>query len=160
MAPEADTPTEGFRVARTASIRAAPAAIFARINDFHLWPDWSPWEGLDPDLSRDYSGPRSGEGAAYAWDGKGKAGAGRMEIIQSYAPSQIVIALSFTRPFKANNRVDFTLTSLGELTEVSWAMTGAQTWFSRLMGKIFNMDKMIGKDFEAGLAKLKALVEA
>jgi len=149
-----------FKVARSAEISSKADVIFDYLNDFHRWAEWSPWDQIDPSMQRIYSGAPFGEGAIYAWSGNGKAGAGRMEIIDSTPGVQVVIKLDFSKPFEAHNQVELTLTPGPESTLVTWEMTGPQTFLSKLMGVIFNMDGMVGKDFERGLANLKILAEA
>lgn len=150
---------DSFRIARTVTIKAPPERIFALINDFHSWSAWSPFEHLDPDMKRTFSGAPSGVGSVYEWDGKGKAGAGRMEITTATPTQQIVIKLDFLKPFEAHNQAEFTLKTQGDSTEVTWAMSGAMQFIAKVMGVFFNMDKMIGADFETGLANLKAAAE-
>ena len=148
-----------FSVQRSVSILAPPEKIFPMIDDFRQWPAWSPWEKLDPTMKRTLSGAPSGVGAIYAWDGSGKVGAGRMEIKEATAPSKIGIQLDFIKPFEGHNIADFTLAPMGQATEVTWRMHGPAPFISKLMGLFFDMDTMIGKDFEAGLANLKAAAE-
>ena len=148
-----------FRVLRKTDVKASPDAIFAFINDFHKWGAWSPWEKLDPTMERTFSGAEAGKGAVYAWNGNGKAGAGSMEIRDTNSPSRLTLALNFTKPFKNNCVVDFTLEPQGDSTVVTWVMVGPMPFVSKIMHVLINMDKMIGKDFEAGLANLKALTE-
>jgi uncharacterized protein YndB with AHSA1/START domain len=148
-----------FRVARSTVIKAPPEKIYALIEDFHKWRGWSPYENLDPVLTRTYGGPASGLGATYAWVGN-KAGTGRMEIVKAAAPTELNISLDFTKPFEAHHKAIFTLVPEGDGTRVTWAMEGASPFMFKLMGLVFNMDKMIGKDFETGLARLKAEAEA
>jgi hypothetical protein len=155
----AATRPDAFRVERAASVKAPPAKIFPLINDFHNWGAWSPWEKLDPALKRTYGGPESGKGAVYEWEGNSKVGAGRMEIVDSAAPSKVVIKLDFLRPFEAHNVAEFTLDAKGDATTVTWAMHGPAPYMSKLMGVFVSMDKMVGKDFETGLANMKAAAE-
>ncbi|WP_158885500.1 SRPBCC family protein [Rhodanobacter sp. L36] len=155
----AATRPDAFRVERSITIKAPPERIFARIDDFHQWASWSPYEKMDPAMRRSFSGSTSGNGATYAWDGNSKAGAGRMEIVQSSSPSKIVIKLDFTRPIEGHNLAEFTLQPQGEMTTVTWSMHGPSPYVAKLMGIFFNMDHMIGKDFEVGLANLKAVSE-
>lgn len=150
---------DNFTVSRSATIKAPLEAIFPRINDFKRWTVWSPYEKLDPDMKRTLSGADSGKGAAYAWEGNGKAGAGRMEITKSVPSSLIALKLDFEKPFKANNTVDFTLVPAGNSTAVTWAMHGRYPFIAKLMGIFINMDRMVGKDFEVGLANLKRVAE-
>ncbi len=148
-----------FRVERTASIKAPPEKIFAQINDFHSWVSWSPYEKLDPAMKKTFSGAASGLGSVYAWDGSDKAGAGRMEITESSPVSRIIIKLDFIKPLEGHNVADFTMQTQGDATTVTWAMHGPSPYIAKLMGLFFNMDEMIGRDFETGLANLKAISE-
>ncbi len=148
-----------FRVERQTSIKAAPDKIFPYINDFHQWAAWSPWEKLDPSMKRTFSGPASGKGTVYGWEGTGKVGAGRMEILDAPAPGKVVIKLDFIKPFEGHNTTEFTLQAQGDATQVTWLMFGPAPFISKLMGIFFNMDKMIGGDFETGLANLKTAAE-
>jgi hypothetical protein len=147
-----------FRVERSILIDAPPQAIFPHIDDFHAWDAWSPYEKMDANLAKTFSGPASGKGATYAWVGK-KAGSGSMEILQSRPPSKVVIKLEFTKPFTAHNTAEFTLEPQGKGTKVTWAMHGPNTLMSKVMGLFFSMDKMVGPQFDEGLASLKLLTE-
>jgi Polyketide cyclase / dehydrase and lipid transport len=147
-----------FEISRSTNIAADPASVHGRINDFHEWTAWSPWEDVDPNLQRIYTGPDQGVGAHYAWQGNRKAGQGSMEIVSS-TPEQIGIKLSFLKPWKATNDVVFTLEPSGSGTEVTWAMTGEHAGLGKVFSKVFSMDKLVGKDFEKGLARLKAVSE-
>jgi hypothetical protein len=155
----AATRPDSFSVQRTATINAPPEKIYPLINDFHAWPAWSPWEKLDPAMKRTYSGAASGPGSVYAWDGNKDVGSGRMEITNAAAPSKVDIKLDFLRPFEAHNITEFTLQPTGGATNVTWRMHGPQPYVMKLMGIFSNMDTMVGKDFEAGLANLKAVAE-
>ena len=148
-----------FRVQRAASIKAPPEKIFPLINDLHAWGAWSPYEKKDPNMQRSYSGAPSGKGAIYAWDGDKNVGKGRMEITESSPSSKILIQLDFFSPFEAHNMAEFTLVPQGDATSVTWTMDGPAPFISKLMQVVFNMDRMIGKDFEEGLANLKSLTE-
>ncbi len=148
-----------FRITRETTIASAPERVHRLLDDFHEWPAWSPWEGLDPAMERAYDGPASGVGAVYAWKGNSKAGEGRMEILEA-APHHLGIDLLFAAPMKAHNRVDFTLTPTDAGTHVAWTMTGPQNLVMRLMSKVYSMEKMIGPDLEKGLAKLKQVAES
>jgi uncharacterized protein YndB with AHSA1/START domain len=150
---------DDFSVQRSASIKAPPDRIYPMLVDFRQWPSWSPWEKLDPTMTRTLGGAASGPGASYAWSGSGKVGAGRMEILDATAPAKVSIKLDFIKPFEGHNVTDFTLVPKGEQTEVTWLMHGPAPFVSKLMGLFVDMDKMIGKDFEAGLANLKAASE-
>ena len=155
----AATRPDSFRVERAAVIKAPPAKVFALIDDFHQWAGWSPWDKLDPSMKRSHSGAASGKGAVYAWEGNGDVGAGRMEILETTAPSRVLIRLDFIKPFEARNTAEYTLRPEGEATRVTWAMYGPAPFVSKLMQVFVSMDAMIGKDFEQGLANLKALAE-
>jgi hypothetical protein len=147
-----------FRIARSAIIKAPPERIFPLIADFHRWTAWSPYETLDTDLKRTYGGAPQGVGATYAWSGR-KAGDGRMEIVQAPAPSQVVIKLDFSRPMVAHNIAKFTLEPDGESTKVTWSMEGPNPYIAKVMGLVFSMDSLVGKDFETGLANMKTAAE-
>ena len=155
----AATRPNDFVVSRSASIKAPAEAIFPLINDFRRWPEWSPFEKLDPAMRRTLSGADSGIGAAYAWEGNSKAGKGRMEITASVPFSQVSLKLDFEKPFRANNIVDFSLSPSGDATTVTWAMRGARPLIAKLMGLFMDFDNLIGKDFEAGLDNLRRLAE-
>ena len=149
-----------FRITRSTVVDAASAAILPYLTDFRQWVHWSPWEGVDPDLNREYSGAESGVGAKYAWSGNRKAGRGAMEITRVDAPREVEVRLDFDKPMKATNTVTFELAPQGEATRVTWVMVGKQTLFSRVGGLFGFFDKMLGKDFEKGLAQLKAVSES
>jgi uncharacterized protein YndB with AHSA1/START domain len=155
----AATKPDTFSVQRATTVRAPPEEIFPSINDFHQWATWSPWEDKDPAMKRTYSGTGSGKGAVYAWDGNKNVGTGRMEILEVSAPSKIVIKLDFFKPFEAHNTAEFTMLPQGDGTSLTWLMHGPAPFMSKVMQVFVNMDKMVGKDFEAGLAKLKKLAE-
>lgn len=148
-----------YAVERSTSISAPPSAIFAHLVDFHRWPAWSPWEGLDADMKRTYSGADTGLGAVYEWSGNRKAGEGRMEIIEVVDPSRIAIALDFLKPFKSSSTTTFVLAEEGDSTRITWTMTGPKTFMTRVMGLFKSMDALIGPDFEKGLAQLRTLAE-
>lgn len=145
---------------------AAPAdEVYARIVDLHRWREWSPWENVDPELNRDYSGPQSGVGARYAWMGNKKAGRGSMEIVaaaapEGTAPGLVEVAVVFEKPMKSESTSSFRLETQGAVTRVDWTMTGKHSLFSRVAGPLGFFDKLLGKDFEKGLAQLKTASEA
>ena len=154
-----------FRLERSIIINAAPETIFALIADFRTWTGWSPWEKLDPGMTRSYSGAASGKGAVYGWDSAGKAGKGRMEISRANVADLIMIKLDFLKPFEAHNIAEFTLqrqngATQGGATQVTWAMYGPQPLVAKVMALAFSMDRLVGRDFETGLANLKALAES
>lgn len=153
----ATTRPDALSVQRTATIAAPPDKVYPLIADLPSWQRWSPWENRDPAMQRDFSGPGAGKGAVYAWRGNSNVGQGRMEITEATPPSRVVIKLDFIKPFESTNTVTFTLAPSGEGTQVSWLMEGRNPYISKLMGVFVDFDQMIGKDFEAGLAKLKAV---
>jgi carbon monoxide dehydrogenase subunit G len=146
-----------FTQSRETTIAAPPATIHAILDDFHQWQGWSPWEEMDPDLERTFTGPEKGVGAHYAWKGNKKVGTGSMEITGS-TPERIDIDLEFIAPFRASNKTVFELVPEGTGTRVVWTMTGDRGLLMSVMGKLF-FDKAIAKDFDRGLANLKALAE-
>ncbi|MEI8152184.1 MAG: SRPBCC family protein [Hyphomicrobiales bacterium] len=148
-----------FRVQRSAAIKASPERIFPLIADFKAWAAWSPYENKDPAMKRTYGPSTRGKGASYAWDGDSNVGAGNMLITDAPSPSNVVLDLNMTRPITAHNKVEFTLTPAGDSTTVTWAMRGEVPYFAKIIHVFFNMDKMVGGDFEAGLVKLKAAAE-
>ena len=148
-----------FRVQRAASIKAPPEKIFAFINDFKRWESWSPWEKKDPAMKRSYGATTSGKGAKYAWEGNKDVGQGSMEIAESVPSSKLTLKLDFLKPFEAHNIVDFALAPTGDVTNVTWAMQGDTPYFAKIIHVFINMDRMVGKDFETGLANLKAAAE-
>jgi len=156
----ATTKPDTFRVERAASIKAAPETIFAHLNDFRSWGNWSPWEKLDPALQRTYSGAAIGTGAVYEWKGNSDVGAGRMEILESSPASKLNIKLNFTEPFEAQSTSEFTLTPEGDATKITWAMHGPNQFLGKVMSIFVDMDNHIGKDFETGLANLKTIAES
>ena len=154
----ASTRPDAFRVQRSTSIKAPPDRIFPLIVDYRNWPQWSPYEGRDPDMKRIFSGAPSGKGAKYVWEGNKNVGSGAMEIIDT-TPNKVLIKLDFMKPFEAHNIAEFTLEPGGNSTTVTWAMYGPSPYIAKLMHVFFSMDRMLGKDFEAGLANLKAIAE-
>jgi uncharacterized protein YndB with AHSA1/START domain len=155
----AATKPEVFRVQRSITVKAPPDGIFALINDFHQWRNWSPYEDRDPNLKRSYSGAENGKGAVYAWEGNKNVGSGRMEILEASTPAKIVIKLDFLAPFEAHNTAEFTMLPQGDATHVTWLMHGPAPFMNKVMQVFMNLDKMIGRDFEVGLANLKRLTE-
>jgi uncharacterized protein YndB with AHSA1/START domain len=156
----AATKPDTFSVQRGAAIKAPPEKIFSLINDFRRWGTWSPWESKDPAMQRTFSGAESGTGAVYAWDGNKNVGSGRMEILDTSKPSKIVIKLDFFEPFEGHNTAEFTMLPQGDTTSVTWVMHGPARFISKVMQVFMNLDQMIGRDFEAGLANLKRLTES
>ena len=154
----AATRPDTFRVERKLLIKAAPEKIHAEINDFYRWNGWSPWETKDLKMKRSFSGTSNGVGAVYGWEGDQNVGTGRMEIIES-TPEKIRIKLDFLKPFEAHNMATFTLTPQGDSTEVSWVMDGPAPYVTKVIQLFCSMDKMVGDDFETGLANLKTITE-
>ncbi len=146
-----------YTVQRSISIAADSQTVYDLVEDFHRWPSWSPWEELDPEMERTYSGAESGVGARYGWSGNKKAGRGSMEITDATPPNQVRIALTFVKPFRSSNVTTFTLTPEGDSTQVTWSMTGPRPLLMRLFSLFFNMEKLVGNDFDKGLAKLRTV---
>ena len=148
-----------FRVERSAQVDASREAVFPIINDLHQWGKWSPYDKRDPNMTKTYEGADSGPGAAYAWNGNGQVGSGRMTIVESKPGELVRMKLEFFRPFKGTNEVNFKLAPSGGGTRVSWIMDGKYSVISKAMSLVMNMDKMIGNDFEQGLANLNCVVQ-
>lgn len=153
------TRPDSFRVERSTAMNAPPEKIFPYIDGLKRWTEWSPYEGRDPGMKRAYSGAESGKGAVYEWDGNDDVGKGRMEIVDSTPPHRVVIKLDFLKPFEGHNMAELTVEPKGGQTIVTWAMYGPSTFMTKLIGTFMDMDDMIGRDFAAGLAKLKTVVE-
>ncbi len=151
---------DSFRVARSQHIDAAPTVVFPLIDDLQNWRRWSPYERKDPAMKRRFSGSQAGVGAACAWQGDRNVGEGSMRIVESAPPAQVVIQLDFVKPFRGHNRAAFSLQPVGGRTEVTGALSGPSAYLTRLIGLFIAMDRMIGNDFEAGLANLKVLAES
>lgn len=148
-----------FSVTRSATMSASPEVIFAQVNDFHKWNDWSPWAKLDPNAKNSFEGPDSGEGAIFRWDGDKNVGAGNMTIVESHPFAHIGIRLEFIKPFAGLNKTDFTFKPEGPQTLVTWTMSGKNNFIAKAMGVFMDCDKMIGDMFEKGLAQMKSNVE-
>lgn len=155
----AATRPDTFVVERSAAIAAPAGRIFPHLDDFRRWAGWSPWEKIDPALNRTFSGAERGAGAVYAWEGNRQVGQGRMEILESDEPSRLRIALDFIKPFEAHNITVFALAPEGGGTRVTWTMQGNHNFMSKVMSIFMSMDRMVGRDFERGLANLKAVAE-
>ena len=148
-----------FHVERSAVMAAPPEVAFAQVNDFHAWEAWSPWAKLDPQMKTAYSGPGSGIGAGYYWNGD-KTGEGRMTVERSDRPAAIGIKLEFLKPFQATNQTLFTFAAVPEGTKVTWSMDGVNNFMSKAMSLVMDMDKMVGPDFEKGLASMATVAKA
>jgi carbon monoxide dehydrogenase subunit G len=155
----AATKPDTMHFQRSASIKAPPDKILSFISDFQKWGAWSPYEHKDPAMKRTYSGASAGKGAVYEWEGDKNVGKGRMEITELSPPSNVKIKLDFIKPFEAHNTAEFTLEPKGDSTTVTWAMYGPCSFISKVMSVFIDMDRMIGKDFETGLASLKTVTE-
>lgn len=148
-----------LHVERSATIEAAPDLVFPLINDFHAWSSWSPWEKLDPDMKREFSGAPQGRGAWYGWTGNDQVGVGNMQITDSKPAQEVTILLEFKKPWEATNITTFRLAATPQGTKVTWSMDGENNFAAKAMSLVMDMDQMIGKDFEAGLANLGAVAE-
>jgi len=148
-----------FQVSRSTLISAPPAALFAEVNELPRWKNWSPYEKLDPAMKRTFEGPAAGVGAVYAWDGNSQAGAGRMTVTESQPAAKVAIRLDFSKPLEGTSDVAFTFAPEGGQTRVTWAMTGHNGYIGKIFCLFMNMDKLVGGQFEEGLANLKSLAE-
>lgn len=149
-----------FSISRSTTISAPPEVVFAQVNDFHKWEAWSPWAKMDPNAKNTFTGPAAGVGAAFTWSGNNKVGEGRMNIIESRACDLIRINLEFLRPMKATNLVEFTFKAEGNRTVVTWTMSGKNNFVGKAFTLVLKCDKMVGGQFETGLAQMKLLAEA
>jgi uncharacterized protein YndB with AHSA1/START domain len=151
--------SDTFTVQRSTTIDSPPERVYRHLIDFSKWADWSPWESMDPDMNKTFSGAESGVGARYSWSGNRKVGQGSMEITEAKEHSDVQISLEFIKPFKATNTTAFSLEPAGAGTTVTWSMTGKKTLMTRIMGIFRSMDAMVGPDFERGLTALKQVSE-
>ena len=149
-----------FRIVRSVSISAPPPAVFAQVNDFHKWEAWNPWGKIDPAMKQTYEGAPLGAGAIYAWVGNNEVGEGRMTIIESRPSELIRVKLEFFKPMAATNTAEFTFKPEGDQTVVTWSMFGNNNFLAKAVHLVMNMDKMIGGQFDKGLASMKAVAEA
>jgi uncharacterized protein YndB with AHSA1/START domain len=149
-----------YTVERSATIAAPPHRVYEQVADFHNWTNWSPWEDVDPQLQRSYSGADAGTGAVYEWSGNRQAGVGRMEITNAEDPSDVEITLDFLKPFKAHNQVTFAIRPQGEGSQVTWSMIGRKSLALKIFGIFRSMDSLVGKDFEKGHGRLNAHAQA
>jgi hypothetical protein len=149
-----------YTVERSATINAPAPVVFAQVNDFHKWEAWSPWEKIDPNIKKEFSGPAAGNGAVYSWVGNSDVGEGKMTITDSVPSTSIKIKLEFIKPFAATNATNFMFTSQGNQTNVKWAMSGDKNFVAKAFTMFMDMDKMVGTDFEKGLAQMKTVAEA
>ena len=149
-----------FTITRSTEINASTDKVFELVNDFHKWDQWSPWAKLDPNMKVTYSGADSGVGAEYSWSGNDEVGEGKMTIKSNHPPKQIVINLEFIKPFAAKNLTGFDFRAEGEKTNVTWSMIGKKNFMTKAFCLVMDMDKMVGGDFEKGLAQMKTVAEA
>jgi uncharacterized protein YndB with AHSA1/START domain len=150
----------GYRVSRSATIAAPAPMVFAQVNDFHRWTAWSPWEKIDPAMKRTYEGPPAGVGASYTWVGSGEVGEGRMTIVESRPSDLIQVKLEFVKPFAGTSVAEFTFKPEGDRTLVTWSMTGDKNFIAKAIHLVMSMDRMIGDQFDKGLAAMKTVAEA
>jgi uncharacterized protein YndB with AHSA1/START domain len=149
-----------FRIQRTATIAAPPSVVFAQVNDFHKWEAWSPWAKMDPAAKNTFEGPTEGVGSGFRWAGNNQVGEGAMAILESKPGELVRIKLEFIKPFQATNTAEFTFAPEGNGTRVTWTMSGKNNFMGKAFGLIMNCDKMVGGQFEQGLASMKAIAEA
>jgi len=150
-----------FRIERSVTVAARPERVFVHVNDFHKWAAWSPWEKMDPTMKKTFEGATAGEGSVYSWVGNSKVGEGRMTIEKSTAPALVALKLEFFKPWQATNATTFSFVPEGDGTKVTWAMEGENPTFAKkAMATVMNMDKLVGRDFEKGLAALRSLAES
>ncbi len=149
-----------FKIERSMTINASPDKVFEQVNDFHRWEAWSPWAKIDPAMKTTYSGSRTGRGAIYSWVGNDEVGEGNMAITNSQPNERVAIDLEFVRPFAAKNVTEFTFRPDAEKTVVTWSMVGKNNFVAKAFGLIMNIDKLVGNDFERGLAQMKTVVES
>ena len=156
----AATRPDTFHVERSASIAAPPAAVYSHVVDFQQWAAWSPWEKLDPEMKREFGGPERAVGATYAWEGNSKVGQGKMTLTETEPHSKLAVRLEFLEPMASTSVATFALAPEGAGTRVTWSMDGDQNFLAKVMCIFMDMDKMVGGDFEKGLASLKQVSEA
>ena len=149
-----------FKIERSKTVAAPPDVVFALVNDFRRWSEWSPWEKLDPAMKRVYSGSPAGMGAMYHWTGNDQVGEGLMTISESQPNERIQIRLDFVKPWAATNTTVFTFRPNGAGTSVNWTMTGKNNFMAKAFGLFMDLDKMVGPDFERGLTQLDAAAAA
>ena len=149
-----------YRVSRSTTIAAPAPVVFAQVNDFHRWTAWSPWEKIDPAMKRTYEGPPAGVGASYTWVGSGEVGEGRMTIVESRPSDLIQVKLEFVKPFAGTSVAEFSFKPDGERTLVTWSMTGDKNFIAKAIHLVMSMDRMIGDQFDKGLAAMRTVAEA
>ena len=149
-----------YRISRSATVSAPAPDVFAQVNDFHNWEAWSPWAKLDPAAKTTFEGPAAGQGAVFAWSGNDKVGEGRMTLTESRPAELVRIRLDFVKPFAGTSTSEFTFKPAGNRTAVTWTMSGDQNFLEKAMCLFVSMDKMLGGEFEKGLAQMKSVAEA
>ncbi|HWP77556.1 MAG TPA: SRPBCC family protein [Methylomirabilota bacterium] len=149
-----------YRVSRSTTIAAPAPVVFGQVNDFHRWTAWSPWEKIDPAMKRTYEGPPAGVGASYTWVGSGEVGEGRMTIVESRPSDLIQVKLEFVKPFAGTSVAEFSFKPEGDRTLVTWSMTGDKNFIAKAIHLVMSMDRMIGDQFDKGLAAMKTVAEA
>jgi len=149
-----------YRIVRSMKMAAAPSVVYPLVNDFHAWDGWSPWAKLDPNMKVNYSGPAAGQGAVYHWTGNKEVGEGQMTLLESKPNELVRIKLDFIKPFADTCNTEFTFKPEGDQTDVTWSMSGERNFMAKAVCLFMNMDKLVGGDFEKGLAKMKAEAEA
>lgn len=159
VAYAATTQPDDFRISRSLVIKAPADKIYPLIADFKAWDAWSPWEHKDPNMKRTYSEPSGGQGATYAWEGNSEVGSGEMTMAEATSPSKVKLDMHFKAPFEARHVGEFTLVPEGDGTNVTWSMSGHAPLVSKVMCLFFSMDKMVGTEFEKGLADMKKKTE-
>ena len=148
-----------YRVARTITISAPAPVVFAQVSDFHKWNAWNPWAKMDPAMKQTYEGAPAGTGAVYTWTGNRQVGEGRMTLTESRPPDLIRINLEFLKPFAATSTAEFTFRPEGQRTAVTWSMVGNLNFVAKVIHLFVGMDRMIGANFEKGLADMKSVAE-
>ncbi len=151
---------DDFRVTRSATVSAPATAVFTQVNDLHKWEAWNPWQKKDPAMRLTFSGPPAGPGASYSWAGNKEVGEGRLTITESRPGELVRLKLEFTKPFAATNTAEFTFRPEGDKTAVTWSMEGKNNYLAKALHLVMNMDKMVGGEFEKGLADMKVAAEA
>ena len=149
-----------YRVERSAMMNAPAPIVFNQVNDFHKWDAWSPWAKLDPAAKATFGGPPAGPGAVFTWAGNDKIGEGRMTLTESHPTDLVKVKVEFVKPFEGTNTTEFTFKPQGDQTAVTWSMAGHNNFVAKALCLFMNMDRMIGRDMENGLAQLKSVVEA
>lgn len=154
------TRPDTYHVERSSTISAAPEAVYAYVADFRKWEAWSPWEKIDLKMKKTYEGTQGSVGASYAWEGNDEVGAGKMTVLTAEAGKRFEVDLHFIKPFESSAKNGFAFNSTGKETKVTWFMDGKNDFMGKAMCMFMDMDKMIGKDFEKGLADLKKVSES